>query len=291
MTATLLDREEYIEQAYLFRVYRERLDANMPAQEILATIGEEVLTTTKLPWAIEFLKGEILLKGRVGDGMAHIPHYFTPFQTFVISKAEEDKSRFDLRIALQILEREAEYRAGAATEAGSFIYQFECIARNRLGYDQGMTAMAGDPIYDDGWTNWIMKVRLRLGATDFADLIYYRSGHYVDQRRRRTGDDAYQPSYPVFFGVQEGRIARANRGKDPLFMFAALQRQLGFPSVPRPAPPSDKPIIHPALEERLKRMEKQIKFLDSEAKNKFDLSEFYVKPPDFSDMDDVTGDL
>jgi len=32
---TLLDREEYIEQAYLFRVMRDRLGSNFAAQEIL----------------------------------------------------------------------------------------------------------------------------------------------------------------------------------------------------------------------------------------------------------------
>ena len=31
---------------------------------------------------------------------------------------------------------------------------------------------------------------------------------------------------PVLFGAQEGRIAKAHRGKDPLFLFAALQRHL-----------------------------------------------------------------
>src|SRR5215213_3258421 len=99
MPAPLLDREEYIEQAYLFRVYRERLDENLSAQDILTSIGEEVLATSKLPLAIDFLKGEILLNGRISGGMARIPHYFTPFQTFVMSKAEDDKSRFDIRIA------------------------------------------------------------------------------------------------------------------------------------------------------------------------------------------------
>src|SRR5262249_8832173 len=37
MPSAILDREEYIEQAYFFRVFRERLDENVPAQEILAT--------------------------------------------------------------------------------------------------------------------------------------------------------------------------------------------------------------------------------------------------------------
>src|SRR5579872_2219297 len=130
MPSSLLDREEYIEQAYFFRVFRERLAENVPAQEILATIHEEILSTTKLPLAIEFLKGEILHTGRLSTGMAHLIHYFTPFQTFVVSRAEEDRSRFDQRTAFGVLQHEAQYRANSPTAAGLFIYQFESISRN-----------------------------------------------------------------------------------------------------------------------------------------------------------------
>ena len=45
-------------------------------------------------------------------------------------------------VALKILEREAQYRAEGATRQGVFLYQFECIARNRLGYDRGLEAVA-----------------------------------------------------------------------------------------------------------------------------------------------------
>lgn len=286
MSSRRLDREEYIEQAYFFRVYRERLEENTPAQVILESIREEVLATTKLPMAIDFLKGEIVLTGRISDGMARLAHYFTPFQTFVMAKAEEDKSKFDQRIAHQVLEREAEYLAGSPVPSGLFIYQFECIARNRLGYDRGMKAIADDPFYDGEWSRWIRKARLKLGATDFADLVYYRSEEQVHERRRRTGPPEYQPAHPVLFGVQEGRIARANRGKDPLFMFAALQRQLGYPSVPRTKPRADRPVLHPAVEQRLIRLENRIQLLESEAKGELDLSEFYAKPPDFPEQDD-----
>ncbi|MBT5021102.1 MAG: hypothetical protein HON04_20415, partial [Planctomicrobium sp.] len=67
MVGVQLDREEYIEQAYFFRVYRERLENSTPSQEILAGLKEEVLATTKLPMAIDFLMGEIQLNGRIGD--------------------------------------------------------------------------------------------------------------------------------------------------------------------------------------------------------------------------------
>lgn len=279
MSTPVLDREEYIEQAYFFRMFRERLEDNISSQEVLASIHEELLATTKLPMALEFLRGEILLKGRISDGMRLLTHYFTPFQAFVMTKAEEDKSRFDQKVALLILEREAEYRAGAPMAAGLFVFQFESIARNRLGYHDGMAAMSRDPLFDENWREWILKLRLRLGSTDFADLIYYRSEYYVQERRRRSGKSDYEPSYPVLFGIQEGRIAKANRGKDPLYMFAALQRQLGHPSVPRAKPKTLEPVIHPVLEQRLQKIEKQLQFLESETRGGgLDLSQFFVKP-------------
>ena len=91
MPSTALEPEEYVEQAYFFRVFRERLDENVPAQEILSSIHEEILSTTKLPLAIEFLKGEMVHTGRLSTGMARLAHYFTPFQAFVVSRAEEDR--------------------------------------------------------------------------------------------------------------------------------------------------------------------------------------------------------
>ena len=38
MMDTVLDREEQIEQAYFFRTMRERLEENVPTQEILEHI-------------------------------------------------------------------------------------------------------------------------------------------------------------------------------------------------------------------------------------------------------------
>ena len=276
MTAPPLDREEYIEQAYCFRAFRERLEDNLPSQEILQSLSEELLATTNLPKAMDFLRGEILHNGRLSPGMARLGHYFTAFQTFVMSRAEEERSRFDQKTALSVLERCAEYLAGTPTPAGLFIYQFECIARNRLGYDRGMKAIADDPFYDKAWRDWILKVRLRLGSTDFSHLIYYRSEQYVAEKRKRN--PKYKPSYAILFGLNEGRIAKANRGKDPLYLFAAMQRQLGHPAVPRVRAVDPGPIIHPALEQRLQRIETRLKILDAEVKGDFNLSEFYVKP-------------
>ncbi|MFG0332694.1 MAG: hypothetical protein ACF8TS_04955 [Maioricimonas sp. JB049] len=278
MTQSRLDREEYIEQAYFFRVYRERLEQNTPAQEILALIREEILATTRLPMAIDFLAAELALHGRVSDGMARLSHYFTPFQTFVVGKAEDDQSRMDMRIALQVLEREAEYRSESPEPAAMFVYQFECLARNRLGYDYGLRAIAADPLYNDAWRDWIERIRMQLGTVDFADLLYLRSEFHVEEIRRRKRDDGYRPSYPVLFGIQEGRIAWANLGKDPLYMFAALQRQLGYPAVPRSKPASSRPLFEPAVEMRFQRLEARLAMLESETKGEFDLSKFYKQP-------------
>lgn len=280
MPAPLLDREEYIEQAYFFRVFRERLDENLPAQEILSTIHEEILSTSKLPLAIEFLKGEVLLHGRLSPGMSRLPHYFTPFQTFVMARAEEDQSRFDQRTALDVLQYEAQYRAGAPTPAGLFVYQFESISRNRLGYDRGMEAMSQDPLYDAEWSAWILKARMLLGTVDFADLIHLRSEEYVLERRRQLGDQTFQPPQPPLFGAKEGRIARANRGKDPLYMFAALQRQLGYPEVPRTRPKIGPEHDLPQLAAKFAQLEKRLQLLESEMKGTLDLSQFFVKPAD-----------
>jgi hypothetical protein len=272
-----LDREEYIEQAYFFRVYRDRLLENVPAQEILAHIREEILATTKLPMAIDFLGGELQMHGKVSAGMLRLPHYFTPFQAFVIGRAEADESKFDLRLALQILEREAEFRAEKFHAQGLFIFQFECLARNRLGYDAGMQAIAGDPLFDANWRDWILKIRSQLGEMDFAELIYLRSQQKIedDKRQRKT-----PPTSAPLFGVAEGRIAKANLGKDPIYMFAALQRQLGYPAVPRPKPPRSTPVFDPPVDSRFQRLEARVSLLEQEGQGNLDLTKFY-KPEEF----------
>ena len=276
MSGRPLDREEYIEQAYCFRTFRERLDDNTPAQEILRSLSEELLATTNLPKAVDFLRGEILHAGRISPGMARLSHYFTPFQTFVMSRAEEERSRFDQKTALLALERLAEYLAGMPTPAGLFIYQFECIARNRLGYDRGMKAIADDPFYDKTWRDWILKARLRLGTTDFGQLIYYRSEQYLAERRKRT--PAYKPSYPILFSVQEDGSPRPTGGRIRCTCSPRCSGKSAIPRAPRLRAKEPGPIIHPALEQRLQRIETRLKILDSEVKGEFDLSEYYVKP-------------
>ncbi|MCA9009737.1 MAG: hypothetical protein KDB01_08325 [Planctomycetaceae bacterium] len=288
MRASILDREEYIEQAYFFRVYRERLQENIPSQEILHLIQEEILATTRLPMAIDFLRTEIMHSGRISDAMVRLPHYFAPFQTFVMQRAEDDESRFEQLVALKILENEAAYRARNPTRSGMFVYQFECIARNRLGYTDGLKAMALDPLYNDEWTRWIGALTDRLGGQELSELIYRASQHFYNRRKSRdaahaeenTGDVARNTT--TLFGDQEGRIAKANIGRDPLFFFAALQRQLDYPAVPRPQRADEIQKLPAYLEARLVKIEQRLKIVEMESKGGIDLKQFYKLPDDQS---------
>jgi hypothetical protein len=276
--STPLDREEYIEQAYFFRVWRERQADNLAAQEILMRVGEEILSTTRLPLAIGFLATELKHTGLLSSGFARLGHYFTASQAFIMRQTEREGLRFSVDTALLVLEREAQYRAGPWTEPGLFVYQFEVLSRNRLGYDQGLQAMAADPFYDADWSAYLEMVRRQVGLVDFADLIYLRSHLYVAEQQRQ--EPGYEPPLPPLFGEKEGKIARANRGRDPLYLFAALQRQLGYPEVPRPRPRDDVTARIETLQAKLRDLEARVKLVESEVKGQLDLKQFYVKPED-----------
>ncbi len=266
----LLDREEYVEQVYFFRTLRERMQQSMSTQDLLVAIRQEILATTGLPFAIDFMASELRLTGGFATAMARLPHYFTPFQTYVVAEAEKAEGQFDFRIALEIMQREAEYRAGGPALQGIFLYQFETLCRNRLGYDRGLEAMAGDAIYNDDWREWILTVRRQVGLVDFADMIYVSSELYRQTRGRAEK--------PVLFGEKEGKIALANRRKDPLYLFSALARHLGYPGVPRPKPEDTHQYVLPALQRKVERLETRIKLLEEELRGGINLTRFYAKP-------------
>lgn len=272
----MLEREEYIEQEHFFRVVGERLEENLPMQELFHQLRQEVLATTKLPMAISFLLTEMKHAGVFAPAMARLKHYFTAFQTYIIREAEEEGGRFDMRVALAVLREEAGYRAKEPTRAGVFLYQFEVLSRNRLRYDRGLAAMAEDPIYDAAWRDWILTVRRQVGIVDFADMLYVRSELYAQDAARRGVP--LDPAAPVLFGAREGKIAWANRRKDPLYLFAALQRQLGYPKAPRPPKRDPASDLGPQLMRRIERLEMRIKLLEDDQKGGFDLSQFYQKP-------------
>lgn len=269
LATAMLDREEYVEQAYLFRIFHERLPKNMPLQELFRQVRDELLATTRLPLAVDYLRSELEHSGVFAPAMVKLDHYFTPFQTYVVTEAEREQGKFDLRTALQILEAEAAYRAKGAVPEGLFLYQFEALCRNRLRYDPGLTAISRDPLYDEAWRDWILLVRRQIGLIDFADLVYICSEYYVKRRASRGLESAGQ----MLFGEREGRIAHSNRGKDPLYLFAAMQRHLGYPAVPRPQPRDELPDLIPQMARRIERLESRIKLMEDEQRGGIDLSQ------------------
>ena len=299
-----LGHEEYVEQAHFFRALAERLRENVPAQEVLQSLREELLATTKLPMAIDFLLAELRHTGLMGSAMRLLPHYFTPLQAYLVEAGEDEQGQFDLRIGLEILRRDAEYRGGLSgdrrvtpTRQGLFLFQFEALCRNRLSYDLGLTAMAADPSFDQPWQEWLLRLRQKVGMVDLADLIYVHSQHYA-QRAQRAGssstpveaaspltgaeDDlarvgAAEPTEPLF-GEREGRIALANRRKDPLVLFNSLHRQLGYPQPPRPEPIDEDEALVPQMARRMEQLEKRIKLLEEEQRGGIDLTKFYGPP-------------
>ncbi len=274
----VLEREEYIEQLYFFRTFRERLMDGLPSQEILARIGEELLSTTKLPLAVSFLYVDMKGSGQIGPAMERISHYFTPFQAHVVLQAENDTSRFPMEQALLILEREAKFKSEGPSLAALFVFQFEALSRNRLGYNKGLAAMAADPLYNEDWHDYILTLRTRLGDVDFADLIYVRSAQFTNERRRLNPD--FVAKFPILFGEKEGKIARANRGRDPMYLFAALQRQLGYPEVPRTRRPDELEARVLLLEQRTAHLENRLKLAESDIQHDAELAQVIVKPED-----------
>jgi hypothetical protein len=282
----ILEREEYIEQTYFFRTVRERMfEEQIPTQVVLERIHEEILAITRLPMAIQFLATELKHSGLLASGLARLAHYFTPFQTYVIEQAEDDRNRFSIDIALLVLEREAQYRSGNPTPQGLFVYQFETLSRNRLGYEEGLRRIQADSMYGDDWRAYVEFVRRQIGSVDFADLVYLRSDWYVTDQRRQTPD--YAPPLPPLFAEKEGRIAKANRGRDPLYLFAALQRQLGYPEVPRIKQKDDPTTKLLELQVKMKELEVRLKLVEGEQRGKIDLSEFMAKPELLHPPDEV----
>jgi hypothetical protein len=123
----MLEREEYIEQAYLFKALQHSKSRSEPVQEMLKQLREEVLATTQLPMAIDFLLAELRHVGTMGTAMKRLGHYFTSFQTFIIDAAEDDHGRFDMQIAFLVLEAEARFRADSSSPVAMFLYQMETV--------------------------------------------------------------------------------------------------------------------------------------------------------------------
>ena len=190
------------------------------------------------------------------------------------------------------------------TQQGLFLYQFEVLCRNRLGYDRGLEAIANDPAFAGVWRDWIRKLRRQIGMVEIADVIYVHSEYYWQRTRKpakaqppaatvqprladeddseeRAGSSATPTSRQdaiVLFGEREGRIALANRKKDPLFLFSSLNRQLGYPEVPRVKAVDQEQALLPQLARRMEQMETRFKILEEEQRGGLDLTKFYESP-------------
>jgi hypothetical protein len=273
--APVLDREEYVEQAYFFRTFAERLREGVPAQIALTQIRDELLTTTKLPLALDYLATELKHSGLLGVGMKRLPHYFTPFQAFVVCKAEEEGLRFSFDHALKVLEGEARYRSEKPTPAGLFVYEFEVLARCQLGYQEGLDCMEQDSFFNKDWRRFFETLRRSMGEVEFADLIYLHSEQYI-QDQQRLGREGPWPT--PLFGLKEGRIAKASHGRDPLYLFAALQRQLGYPEVPRLRPAAEERGVLQMLENKIRELEMRLRLLEGEVRGQIDVIQSLGQP-------------
>jgi hypothetical protein len=265
----LLPLEEYIEQAFFFEAFRLRLDDGFSTQEFLAMIRNELLATTQLPLAVDFLLTDMKHTGVLSAAMSRLGHYFTPFQTFVIAESEREEGRFDFRIALEVLAHEVKYRSQNPPVQGIFFYQFETLCRNRLGYDRGLEVIIRDDIYNDDWKAWLQILRRQIGLVDLADMIFYRSEFY----KQKHGET----EVVSLFGEREGRIAFAVRKRDPMYLFSALSRHLGYPSVPRQKQVAEEENLIPVLQRRIEHLENRIQLLEEELRGGINLNRYFVK--------------
>ena len=263
-----LPQEEYIEQAFFFETFRSRIAEGYSTQEFLTAIRSELLATVRLPMAIDFLLTDLKHTGFLSAAMRRLVHYFTPFQTFVVAESEREESRFDFRIALEILAREAKYRSESPPIQGLFFYQFETICRNRLGYDRGLETLIQDDVYNADWKEWLTILRRQIGLVDLAEMIFYRSEFY-----RTKNEEADVVS---LFGEREGRIAFASRRRDPVFLFSALSRHLGYPSVPRPVRLAEEENLVPLLQRRIEHLENRLQLLEEELRGGVNLNRYFV---------------
>lgn len=277
----VLPVEEFVEQAYLFESLAKQVhldpELQQPLQVLLQWLQQEVLATTKLPLAIDYMVAEIKRVGTIGTALVRLPHYFSTFQTYIINEAESERGRFDIWQAFRILQQDALLRARDVPPTAMFFFQFETLCRNRLSYDYGIEAMAKDFFYDSTWSQWILAVRHKIGIVDLTDLVYVHSQNYVHNESRRLAAEIELPD-PLLFSDKEGRIALANRHKEPLFFFSSLQRHLGIPATPLPPKPTDSSRLVPKLVRDIERIEVRIRLLEEEQKQKgIDLSQFYEK--------------
>jgi hypothetical protein len=114
-----------------------------------------------------------------------------------------------------------------------------------------------------------------MGEVEFADLIYLHSEQYI-QDQQRLGREGPWPT--PLFGLKEGRIAKASHGRDPLYLFAALQRQLGYPEVPRLRPAAEERGVLQMLENKIRELEMRLRLLEGEVRGQIDVIQSLGQP-------------
>jgi hypothetical protein len=65
-----------------------------------------------------------------------------------------------------------------------------------------------------------------------------------------------------------------------MFLFSSLNRQLGYPEVPRVKPADKQQDLLPQLARRLEQLETRMKIMEEEQRGGVDLTQFYQRPPD-----------
>ena len=82
-------------------------------------------------------------------------------------------------------------------------------------------------------------------------------------------------------------VAKANHGRDPLYLFAALQRQLNYPEVPRIKAKDDPAVKFLEMRAKIRELETRLKLVEGELRGNVDLSEFMAKPDLIKPVDDL----
>ena len=251
----------------------------LPAQEILSRIGEELLSTTKLPLAVSFLHAEIKGTGLMAPAMARIGHYFTAFQTHVISQAEIAMSRFSMEQALLILEREAKYKSEGPSLAGPLHLPVRVAVAEPAGLHPRPGRHGRRPVLHRGLERLHPHPpdppgRRRFRRPDLRPLGVLRAG---------TAEDSTPSSSP-----STRRSSARRRARSPGPTAAATRCTSSRPSsaslaIPRSrgpaAPTSSKPACS-CSSRRSPSSRTGIKLAESEIGQDVDLSQVIVKPED-----------
>ena len=121
-------------------------------------------------------------------------------------------------------------------------------------------------------------MRRKIGTVTLADLVFIHSEHYAIQQTRQ-GLETFEVAQPILFGDREGKIALANRRKEEIYFFSALQRQLKYPPAPRVKKVQTAAEIVPRIQRQFDRLEVRVKLLEDEQREKgIDLTKFYERP-------------